>query len=313
MRFRRLDLNLLAALDKLLTLRSVTRAADELAITQSAMSNALNRLRQYFDDPLLVQVGRQMELTPRAIMLADPVRDVLVRIESAIATAPDFDPATVQRRAALMVSDYTLHTLIPPFIRRLARLAPGFGIDLKPQQTYPGLQLERGDTDLLIAPSPFLSPDHPSEVLFTDPFVCVTDAEHPAVRRGALLVDEFREAEFVTMRPMQNQASFAGHVLAGSGVELRESVTCFSFAALPALVQGSHRITLVQSRLARQCVAGGGLAILEPPLPIPPLEQSVQWHRMRSHDPALDWLRTQLSAAVIEMDAQGIHGIHGSH
>ena len=303
MRFRNLDLNLLAALDKLLTLRSVTRAADELAITQSAMSNALNRLRQYFDDPLLVQVGRQMELTPRAKLLADPVRDVLVRIESAIATAPEFDPATAQRRAAIMVSDYTLHTLIPPFVRRLARLAPRIEIELKPQQTYPGLQLERGDTDLLIAPSPFCSPDHPSEVLFNDPFVCVVDAAHPAALRGALSIDEFREADFVTMRPMQNQVSYVGHVLSESGVVLRDAVTCFSFAALPALVRGTNRMTLVQARLAQRLLASGGIAILEPPLPIPPIEQSVQWHRMRSHDPALDWLRAQLAAAVKEMDA----------
>jgi hypothetical protein len=73
-RFKNLDLNLLAALDKLIRLRSVSRAAEELSITQSAMSNALNRLRQHFDDPLLVQVGRRMELTPRAIALEQPVR-----------------------------------------------------------------------------------------------------------------------------------------------------------------------------------------------------------------------------------------------
>lgn len=304
MRFRNLDLNLLAALDKLLTLRSVTRAADELAITQSAMSNALNRLRQYFDDPLLVQVGRQMELTPRARLLADPVRDVLVRIESAVTTPPEFDPATAQRKAAIMVSDYTLHTLIPPFVRRLSRLAPGFEIDLKPQQTYPGLQLERGETDLLIAPLPFCSPDHPSEILFSDPFVCVVDADHPAARRGAIGLDDFSAANFVTMKPMPNQRSFVSHALSEMGVTLRDSVTCFSFAALPLMVRGTDRVTLVQRRLAQRFVALGGLAMLEPPLPIPPLDQSVQWHRMRSHDPAMDWLRGQLAASVSEMDSE---------
>ncbi len=69
-------------------------------------------------------------------------------------------------------------------------------------------------------------------------------------------------------------------------------------------MRGTDRLTLVQRRLARRWVAMGGLAMLEPPLPIPPMEQSVQWHRMRSHDPALDWLRAQLAAAVIEMDAE---------
>lgn len=303
MRFQNLDLNLLSALDKLLRLKSVSQAADEMAITQSAMSNALNRLRQYFNDPLLVQVGRRMVLTPRAEGLAAPVRDILVRIEAAVATPPGFDPETSTRSVALMISDFTLHTLMPPFVRRIARLAPRFEINLKPQQTYPGLQLEQGETDLLIAPGPFCSPDHPSEVLFTDPFVCVVDGAHPAALAGGMTLEAFRSARFVTMRPMLNQRSYVGHALSDMGVVLHDSVTCFSFAALPDLVRGTDRLTLVQRRLARRWVAMGGLAMLEPPLPIPPIEQSVQWHRMRSHDPALDWLRAQLAAAVIEMDA----------
>jgi LysR family transcriptional regulator, nod-box dependent transcriptional activator len=81
MRFNRLDLNLLVALDHLLHLRSVSGAAERLNMTQSAMSNALLRLRQYFDDDLLVKVGRRLELTPRGEALKDAVRDVLVRVE----------------------------------------------------------------------------------------------------------------------------------------------------------------------------------------------------------------------------------------
>ena len=97
MRFNRLDLNLLVALDALLTECSITKAAGRLNLSPSATSNALARLREYFDDELLVQVGRRMEPTPRAQVLLEAVRDVLVRVDSTIAIQPAFDPPTSDR------------------------------------------------------------------------------------------------------------------------------------------------------------------------------------------------------------------------
>ena len=113
MRFNKLDLNLLVALDHLLHLRSVSGAAARMNMTQSAMSNALLRLRDYFDDDLMVKIGRRMELTPRAETLKDAVRDVLVRVEWTIATTSEFDPAQSDRQFNILVSDYTLATLDP--------------------------------------------------------------------------------------------------------------------------------------------------------------------------------------------------------
>ena len=88
MRFKKLDLNLLVALDHMIELRSVSAAADKMFMSQSAMSNALTRLRDYFDDPLLVQVGRRMEVTPRAEAMRPAIRDILVRIEATIDAHP---------------------------------------------------------------------------------------------------------------------------------------------------------------------------------------------------------------------------------
>jgi LysR family transcriptional regulator, nod-box dependent transcriptional activator len=296
-RFKNLDLNLLAALDKLIHLRSVSRAAEELSITQSAMSNALNRLRHHFDDPLLVQVGRRMELTPRAIALEQPVRDILVRIDAAVATPPGFDPETSSRRIGLMVSDYSLHTIVPPFLAAIASKAPSMRFDIKPQQILPQLQLERGDTDLLIAPGLYSSPDHPSERLLLDPMVCVMDADNPAVRDG-LSMEAFLEAQHVVMVPPNTGESFAARVMREAGLSVQIAVTSFSFASLPDLVRSTRRIALVQERLARRMARLGGLAVLPPPLTLPALEQRVQWHTIRGKDPALEWLRTELHASL---------------
>ena len=108
MRLNKLDLNLLVALDAMLTETSITVAAQRLHMSQSAMSNALGRLRDHFQDKLLVQVGRRMEITPRGLVLREAVRDVLMRIDTTIAAQPEFDPAKSEREFTLLVSDYTL-------------------------------------------------------------------------------------------------------------------------------------------------------------------------------------------------------------
>ena len=134
MRFNKLDLNLLVALDHLLNLRSVSEAAARMNMTQPAMSNALLRLREYFDDDLLVKIGRRMELTPRAESLKDAVRDVLVRVEWTIATTADFNPAQSDRQFNVLVSDYTLATLVAEGLGALSK----DGVDRQVQFPSPG-------------------------------------------------------------------------------------------------------------------------------------------------------------------------------
>src|ERR1700756_4451182 len=108
MRYQKLDLNLLTALRALLAEKSVPRAGEVVHVTQSAMSGVLSRLREYFGDPLIVQVGRKMELTPLAESLVEPVTDVLLRIDATIATRPAFNPSTTGRRFSIVASDYSI-------------------------------------------------------------------------------------------------------------------------------------------------------------------------------------------------------------
>ena len=136
MRYRRLDLNLLVALDALLSEKSVTRAASKLNITQPAMSGALARLRDYFEDPLVVQVGRQMELTPLAVSLVAPVHDIILRIDSAIATEPAFEPRESKRHFSITASDYVIRVFLLDVLKRVHREAPGVSFEFH-QSTGP--------------------------------------------------------------------------------------------------------------------------------------------------------------------------------
>ncbi|MBT9371318.1 LysR family transcriptional regulator [Rhizobium sp. CSW-27] len=297
MRFKNLDLNLLVALDTLIRVRNVSRAAEEMFITQSAMSNALGRLRDYFDDPLLIQVGRSMELSPLAASLEEPLRDIIVRIEAAVVSTPSFNPAEATRSVSLVVSDYMLHTVMPVFLERVSVRAPGMQIHFRAQQNFPHLLLERGEADLLIAPSVFCSTNHPSEVLLEDTLCCVVDAggDH---RGESVPIEAFLAAGHVVMRPPNGGESFAERACRQVGLSLRVEVTTFSFSSLPLLVRGTDRIAVVQRSLANRMLNLGGIRIVEPPVALPALEQSLQWHSHRVRDPALLWLREQMHACV---------------
>src|SRR5215207_1307427 len=167
MRFNKLDLNLLVALDALLTECSISRAATRVHLSQSAMSNALARLRAFFGDDLLVPVGRTMELTPRAQAMKEPVRDVLVRIDSAIVAHPQFDPSRSDRSFQLLVSDYTTVTLMPHLLALTRRESATvrFLLCPLPHLEQPARALVRGEADLLVVPRNYCSPDHPVELL----------------------------------------------------------------------------------------------------------------------------------------------------
>src|SRR6186713_1385511 len=125
MQLNRFDLNLLIALDALLHEKNVTRAAERVFISQPGMSAALQKLRDYFGDPLLVRVGRDMQLTPRGLSLVAPVREALLQIQATLGTQATFDPRTVQRTFTLIVSADALMRVMPAVLRRIAQEAPG--------------------------------------------------------------------------------------------------------------------------------------------------------------------------------------------
>ena len=207
MRFNKLDLNLLVALDVLLVERNVSRSADRLHVTQSAVSNALARLRDYFDDEILVPVGRRMELTPRAELLKEAVRDILVRIESSVTAKPLFEPRTSDRRFRIFVSDYTMITLVPHVLALAGQQAKAVEFELLPQTNLAHRPLERGEADLLIIPSEYASSEHPTEALFDEDFVCVC-WDQSAYAGGKLTRRKFLEASHVVMQPTNQALSY---------------------------------------------------------------------------------------------------------
>ena len=166
------DLNLLVALDALLTERNVTRAGRRMNLSQSAMSGALGRLRVFFKDELLVVVGRRMVLTPLAQDLIQPLRDVLLQVQSTVANKPRFDPGSSERHFSIAVSDYVMSVLIVDLLRHVKVEAPKITFDLRPVGRRATEDLDGGELDFLIAPE-YLAAVHPAEVLFEDSHTCL--------------------------------------------------------------------------------------------------------------------------------------------
>lgn len=304
MHFKKLDLNLLVALDVLLKERSVTRAAHALNLSTSAVSNSLSRLREYFDDDLLVQIGRKLEITPRGVVLHDAVRNVLLTIESTIAAESVFDPQNSDRIFRILASDYTQLVLAPALLGLAAKARCTARFIFVAQNSTPSKDLERGEADLLIIPTGFMSPDHPHEALYHEDFVCMV-WRHSKLAQGKIDIERYASAEHAVMQPSSAARSdaFEGWFLKRYGLTRRIAVSTYSFTTLPALVVGTELIATVHARVAARLVKAWPLEIRPTPMPFDRMEQSVQWHKFRTTDPALVWLRAMLVEAVRQMDS----------
>lgn len=297
MRFNRLDLNLLVALDALLTERSVTRAAQRLSLSPSATSDALSRLRDYFGDELLVQVGRRMEPTPRAEALQQAVRDVLVRVDSTITMQPSFDPTQSDRIFKIFASDYTQLVVCPHVMAAAAAQRSTVSFEFLPQVDNPQRDLERGEADLLVLPRSLMSAEHPHEVLYEERFVCVVWSGSE-LARVPLTTERYLAAGHVIMRPQERRAhTFEDAFIRKRGVERRVVATSYGFAPMAGLLLGTELIATLHVRLARQMERVWPLAIVPCPIDIAPMEQAIQWHTYRTQDQGIVWLRSLFQQA----------------
>ncbi|NRR31693.1 LysR family transcriptional regulator [Oxalobacteraceae bacterium] len=298
MRFKRLDLNLLVALDILLEECSVTRAASRLHLSQSATSGTMARLREYFADELLVPVGRQMVRTPLGASLCEPVRAVLLKIQSTIETKPGFDPLTSTRHFRIIASDYPVTVLLTECARRLAERAPHVTLEvIAPDDTMQEL-VARAEVDLVIIPEKYLIEEHPSEVLFEDTHVCAVWAGNESVGKGLTLAQYLAAGHVATNFGRRRGPSIDELYLQHSGYARRIEVTTNSFNTVPQYLIGTGRIATMHKRLAEVFTGFYPLRLLPSPIPIPVLVETMQWHRSLEFDLAHLWLRALLREVI---------------
>ncbi|WP_298170599.1 LysR family transcriptional regulator [Novosphingobium sp.] len=297
MRYKGLDLNLLVAFDALMTTRSVSRSAERLNLSQPAMSAALSRLREYFGDELLQLQGKRMHPTPFADELMPQVRESLLGLEVMLSRSPHFDPATSQRSFKVVTSDYVFASLIVPLVAQLAEEAPGIRIDCELPQPGTVQELEEGKIDITITPEYVIGGNHLSYILYHEPQVVVGWSGNPAIANGTITEEAFFAAGHVAVVLGGGKTlSYADRTLDLMGRTRTIEATVAIFTAVPWLIEGTNRLSVMHSRLAAQLK--GRFAITSAPVPfeIPAMKQMLSYHPGRKDDAGLAWLRGRIEA-----------------
>jgi LysR family transcriptional regulator, nod-box dependent transcriptional activator len=291
------DLNLLVALDALLSERSVTRAARRVGLSQPGMSNALARLRRLFDDPLLVRRGAALVPTTRAEALIGPVHDALELIRGALQTPSSFDPASERRAFRLSCSDYSVLMLVGPLVRALAKEAPQVSVEVRPRLANAGRALANGEVDLVVEPAEIMGDaDLESLRLWEDRWMCCIWAGNTKVGRRMTTRKYLALDHLVySMGAAGQPVALPDRHLARLGIERRIEVSVESFLLAPFLLQGTDLVTLIPRRAEAFLRRTGDIRVIEPPVELPVLVEMLWWHPRANADPAHAWLRERIA------------------
>ncbi|MEC3947867.1 LysR family transcriptional regulator [Sphingobium sp. HWE2-09] len=289
MRFERLDLNLLVALDALIEYRSVSTSAKRLFLSQPAVSGSLNRLRDFFGDDLLVQVGRQMMLTPKAEELRAPVREALMLIRAKITTPREFDPTTARRHFTIIASDYVYNVLLTDVFAQAALRSPHLAFDVLSTGKRGTEMMEQGEADILITIPQFHTDDHPRVALFEDKHAVVAWRDgHYGAR---MTHDDFYEAHHaVVLFGRDRHPAFSETFFEQRGMTRNIQLRVPTFSALAPAVLGTDRIATMYDRHAQWFARFLPLTVHRPPIDMPDVVEELQWHSLRNSDQGLQWL-----------------------
>jgi DNA-binding transcriptional LysR family regulator len=312
----RIDLNLLVYLDALMRERNVTRAANQLSLSQPAMSNGLRRLRELFDDPLLVRTSEGMTPTERALELEPLVREVLSQIDHALQPRGDFEPGNAHQVFRIMASDYAESTLFPSVLGKLRTLAPGLTLDIMTPSDVSFLDVERGKVDMVINRFDSMPQSFHQIHLWDDSFTCVLSPQNPVLedftlenylKANHVWVSKTGMGVGVGVNPGDVQRlGWVDVALNKLGKKRQIRVFTRHYQAAMTLAEQNDLIVTLPTRAAQLKLNDPRVVLREPPLVIPPLELKMAWSPLLQHNPANKWLRKLIADTARELTGQQI-------
>jgi len=311
MNIARVDLNLLVYLDVLLRECNVTRAAEELGISQPAMSNSLRRLRDLFGDPILVRTSDGMTPTDRALELQPMVRKVLSAAEQAILPKTEFEPMESNRIFRIMASDYTESTLLPVLLRQLRKQAPNIRLDIMTPSDVSFHDVERGKVDMVINRFDSLQQSFHQVHLWDDSFSCIMSANNPVKDRWSLesylsskhiWVSKTGMGVGVGMTPDDVQRlGWVDEALSKQGVKRDISLFTRHYQVALLLAEQDDLIVTIPSMSAKSIANSDKVVILDPPFEIERMRLKMVWSPLLQHDPGHRWLRQLIKSVSVEI------------
>jgi DNA-binding transcriptional LysR family regulator len=296
MRLRNLDLNLLLAFDAVMRERSVVRAADALALSQPAVSHALNRLRHALKDKLFVRTPSGMMPTPRAEQLALPVRKALNDLQVAV-EGDAFDSSTANRRFTIAVNNYAAVVAAGPIVAASRAHAPGVRLSLVPSGTLNlADRLDRGELDLAISAAAPDGERFASRQLIEDRFVAVLRSGHPALRKP-LTVTSLAEIMHLAISSSGENLDFVDELLR-KRKRARGIATEVPYLSAGAVLVQSNLVAILGRKLAMEFRRAYPIELRELPFDAPRMVSVMSWHRRFDDMAAHRWLRETIIAAT---------------
>ncbi|ELY3467569.1 LysR family transcriptional regulator [Cronobacter universalis] len=289
--FRKIDLNLLIAFAVLFREQSVSLAADKLHLGQPAVSGALARLRDMFDDPLFIRSGHRMQPTARAVALHGELMPLLEQLQSALFQQAEFHPQQANATITLGMTDWVEMWLMPQLIPALREAAPGVRLNVVASSPFSDpRRLEEGELDMAISVAQAGPRWQEREVLVSMPFVTLWHPSQLSLAAPLTLDDYVREPHLmVTYR--EATSSLIDTLLARQGARRSICYTTPHFAGLPGLLMQMPALATVPAGLCDMWQTAWGLSASPVPLDVPPFEVALLWHQRHNSDPALMWLR----------------------
>lgn len=316
MNINKIDLNLLIYLDVLLRECNVTRSAQQLNITQPAMSNGLKRLRDLLKDPLLVRTSEGMKPTEKALHLKPIVRKVLLELEEALQPEANFDERTSTRVFRIMASDYAASTLIPSLLNRLRENAPGITLDIMTPSDVTFHDVEAGKIDMAINRFEELPQSFHQKSVWNDDFVCMMSTENELkdnfTLEGYLAAQHIWVSKTgfgvgVGMDPTDVQKlGWVDEALQAINKTRTIRVFTRSYHTAMHLSQEKDLIATLPRKVAMVNKKNPDVIILEPPFTIPPIELKMIWSPLLHHDASHNWFRKQVIATANEVQSIGL-------
>lgn len=297
----KIDLNLLVYLDVLLREGSVTKAANRLSITQPAMSNGLKRLRDLFNDPILVRTSDGMTPTQRAKELQPVIRDVLGRLENAIQPEQDFDPKESHRTFRIMASDYAESTLLLLVLKALREQAPNIALDVITPSDVTFHDVEHGKVDMAINRFEELPLSFHQKVIWYDAFCCVVNKNNPIIHNFNL--DSYLQSQHVWVSKTgfgvgvgidPNEVQKLGWVDAElSKLGKKRDIRVFTrhYHVAMQLAKTQDLVATLPSKIANMYADDPQIEVLESPFDVPPIGLKMAWSALLHQDAGHVWLR----------------------
>ncbi|MEO7495609.1 MAG: LysR family transcriptional regulator [Massilia sp.] len=288
---RGLDLNLLVVFNEVFRARQISAAAKRLRLTQSAVSNAIARLRRTVDDELFVRTTDGMQPTPYAERLAEPVALALAHLEQALQPEQPFDPSATPRRFAIAMTDVGEMYFMPRLIEACAAMAPQVVVaSVRAGQVDLRTEMEVGRVDLAIG----AFDDAPAVLyqrrLFRQDYVSMFRLGHPQAAAVASLKGLGAVGHLI-VTSMESPYGGINHALAKAGIALERSFSVPHFAAVPYILSTTDLVATVPQKLAERAAGPFQLDVRKSPLRLPALQTNMFWHRRYNHDEGNRWLR----------------------